>query len=228
MSNLSVNALTKCPYCIFLSRHLLFQPGTIFFQSSSFCFKINRADVSKAAPMFCFQSCCELMFLNLFCVAVALLLVSPQPLSQIYELYLEKTAVARCLRGVFPAPAWTVSASLRAESWIAPPLLLSPLVCLWVVALYPAHPGDASPAAAYLWAAHWPTEWHQLPSCVPGPQFPPQLLREAGEMRASLHPETVLSRHLRFFLKQTALENTHHREGAMIRMSDCQHCFCLV
>lgn len=178
--------------------------------------------------MFCFQSCCDLMFLDLFCVAVALLVVSPLPLSQISELYLEKIPVSRCLRGVFPAPAWIVSASAPAESWISPPLLLPPLVYLWVVALYPAHPGDASRAAAYLWAAHWPTEWHQLLSCAPGPQFPPQLLRGAGEMRASLHPETVLSTHLRFFLKQTALENTHHREGAMIRMSDFQHCFCLV
>lgn len=187
-----------------------------------------RSEVSKAASTFYFQSCCQLMFPNLFCAAVALLVVSSLFLSQLSVLYSAKTPVGRCLRGVFPAPAWIAAASASAGFWISPPLLLLPLVCLWVVAPCPARPGDASPDTERLWAVRRPTEWHRLLSCVPAPQFPPQLPTGAGEMRTSLDSQPVPPRHLQFFSKQTVLDNRHHRERVMIQTSDSQHCFCLV
>lgn len=165
------------------------------------------------------------MFLNLFCVAVALLVASPLLLSQISVLYLAKTPAGRCLLGVFPAPAWNVSVSESAETWISPPLLLLPLLCFWVLALCPSHPGDAPPESAYLGDARWPTGWHQPLSCDPGP---PQLRTGAGEMRASPRSETVPPVRLRFFSKQTVLDDMHDREQGMTQQSDSQRCFCLL
>lgn len=157
------------------------------------------------------------MLLHLFRVSVALLVAWPLLLSQISVLYLAKTPAGRCLRAVFPAPAWNVSVSESAESWISPPLLLHPVVWFGETALCPAHPGDAWPDSAYLSDVHRPSGWRGLRSCDPGP---PQPLTGAGGTRASPRSETVPPRQRRFFSKLPVLDDSQHRERGMTQTSD--------
>lgn len=165
-------------------------------------------------------------FLHLSCVVVAPLVAFAPFLSQISVLSAVKTPAGRCLLGAFPSLAWNLSVLVPTETWICPALFLLPVVYLWEAALSPAHLEGALPAAACLWAAHWPTGQHHLLSYDPAPGCHLQLLRVAAEMMAGPRSQTILPKHLLFFSTWIALGSMHHREQGTIQLSGSLHCGC--
>lgn len=193
--------------------------------SSEFLLQTYSSRISKSY-LNDFQSCLAGLFLHLSWVVVAVLVACALFLSQIAVLSAVKTPAGQCLLGAFPSPAWNFSALAPTETWTPPAPPLLPLVSLWEAVLYLAHHEGVLPAAACLWAVHWPTGRHHLPSYVPAPPCPPQLLRVAAAMRAGLHSETVLPKRLLFFSEWIALGDMHRREQGMIQLSGSLRCGC--